>query len=58
MRMRTICCVCHRTKGANGWVKQFISQNKTISHGYCPQCFQVTMKKIQDEIFQDRGRMS
>jgi len=39
-------------------VKQFISQNKTISHGYCPQCFQVTMKKIQDEIFQDRGRMS
>lgn len=55
--MRTICCVCHRTKGTNGWVKQFISQNKTLSHGYCPRCFQVTMKKIQDEIYQDRARV-
>ncbi len=47
MSVRTICCVCHKTKSLNGWVKQFVSQYKTLSHGYCPECYHMTMKKIQ-----------
>jgi len=57
MKMRMICCVCHKTKGANGWVKHFVLQSKMVSHGYCPQCFQVTMEKVQAEYLR-RGLMN
>ncbi len=46
MSVRTICCVCRKTKDLNGWIDKFISQYKTLSHGYCPECYEETIKKI------------
>jgi hypothetical protein len=47
MSIRTICCVCHKTKNLDGWLDQFIHQYKSLSHGYCPECFEKTMKQLQ-----------
>ena len=47
MSVKTICCVCHKTKDLNGWIDQFISQYKKLSHGYCPECYEETIKKIE-----------
>ncbi|MCK5341385.1 MAG: hypothetical protein KAJ60_09940, partial [Desulfobulbaceae bacterium] len=43
--MKTVCCVCQKTKYRNRWVKEMHLDLKT-SHGYCPQCFNKTMKEI------------
>lgn len=46
--MTTVCCKCLKTKTDNGWTKAD-SQNPTrLSHGYCPACYQETIKKIHD----------
>lgn len=42
----TICCVCHRVKSGETWVKQPLVGVLTISHGYCPDCYESTRKKI------------
>ena len=47
MSIRTICCVCHKTKNLDGWLDQFIHQYKSLSHGYCPECFEKTMQQLQ-----------
>lgn len=44
--MKTVCCVCQKTKISNGWRKQMISNYKEVSHGFCPVCYEVTMQKI------------
>lgn len=44
--MRTICCVCHRTKGSNGWKKQKAAGEIRISHGYCPDCYQQVIQQV------------
>ena len=46
--MRTVCCVCMKMKVEKGWVKQVIAHNGRISHGYCPACFQQTMRKFDN----------
>ena len=53
MSIRTICCVCHKTKNLDGWLDQFIHQYKSLSHGYCPECFEKTMKKLQRQNRED-----
>ena len=47
MSIRTICCVCRKTKDLDGWLDQFIHQYKSLSHGYCPECFEKTMQQLQ-----------
>jgi len=47
MPVKTICCVCHKTKDLNGWLDQFLEQYKRLSHGYCPECFKKTITQIQ-----------
>lgn len=46
MSIKTICCVCHKTKSLNGWLEDFIQQYKSLSHGYCPECFEKTMREL------------
>ena len=48
-RMEKMCCVCHRIKRVNGWVK--VGKNMAVvklSHGYCPACYRKTMQKVMD----------
>lgn len=58
--MKTVCCVCHKTKSQNGWgwVKQSISQTRKLSHGYCPDCYRQTLQKIEGTSFQGSFRNS
>ncbi|MCK5227298.1 MAG: hypothetical protein KAJ60_10435 [Desulfobulbaceae bacterium] len=46
MDVSTICCVCHRRKSLKGWVRQFIKQYNTLSHGYCPECYKKVMQEF------------
>ena len=46
MSIKTICCVCHKTKSLDGWLNTFINRYKTLSHGYCPECFEKTMREL------------
>lgn len=45
--MRTVCCVCQRTKSHNGWVKQSVLRRADDSHGYCPDCYRKTLEMIE-----------
>ncbi len=47
--MVKICCVCHRVKLKNSWVKgsQELEATK-LSHCYCPRCYQRTMRQVQE----------
>ena len=45
--MQTVCCICHKTKTANRWVKSAHRCAKKISHGYCPRCFRQMMEKMR-----------
>ena len=46
--MTTVCCKCFKTKTANGWSKATPQDADLLSHGYCPHCYQETIKKIYD----------
>ncbi len=46
--MTTICCKCLKTKTDNGWTKTDSRDANILSHGYCPACYQETIKKIQN----------
>jgi hypothetical protein len=46
--MKTICCVCQKTKSQSGWVKQRLDCKSKMSHGYCPDCYQLTMQQVQN----------
>lgn len=45
--MQTICCLCHKTKHRNGWVKKLVPHSRKLSHGYCPRCFRKILKQIE-----------
>lgn len=46
--MTTVCCVCHRTKSGKRWVKKQKAENeRRTSHGYCPECYEATMERLQ-----------
>jgi len=46
--MQIICCVCHKTKNHKGWAKQAVRSGAPLSHGYCPQCYQQMLEKIEN----------
>ncbi|MEW6593585.1 MAG: hypothetical protein AB1413_01815 [Thermodesulfobacteriota bacterium] len=44
--MQTICCICHRTKSDNRWIRSAQSRAKKVSHGYCPSCYRQLMEQV------------
>jgi hypothetical protein len=56
MSIKTICCVCHKTKSLNGWLDIFVQQYKSLSHGYCPECFAKTMRELELKTATRQGR--
>ncbi|MDA8165726.1 MAG: hypothetical protein M0017_11930 [Desulfobacteraceae bacterium] len=40
---KTVCCVCHRQKGKNGWERKTTLPCTNVSHGYCPECYRKMM---------------
>ncbi|MGV1098071.1 hypothetical protein ACUUL3_01485 [Thiovibrio sp. JS02] len=40
--------MCKRIKGERGWNKSTAGKNVRASHGYCPECFQQTMERVQN----------
>jgi len=46
--MTTVCCVCQRTKSGKRWVKKQKAKDEgRTSHGYCPECYEATMARLQ-----------
>ncbi|HEX9714919.1 MAG TPA: hypothetical protein VGA28_04420 [Desulfurivibrionaceae bacterium] len=45
--MQVICCVCLKTKQPKGWAKQAARSGGQLSHGYCPQCYQQMMERVE-----------
>lgn len=41
------CCMCNRTKIENGWLMQPTEDGHMVSHGYCPECFEKSMREIE-----------
>lgn len=42
----TVCCVCKKVKNGNEWAAfDQISDQKQVSHGYCPLCCTQMMEK-------------
>jgi hypothetical protein len=39
----TICCICQRQKGNNGWERAAAKPCTDLSHGYCPECYREIM---------------
>ncbi len=48
--MRTVCCVCHRVKGEDGWVRVAGMIAGRLSHGYCPECYEKAMHVLEDQL--------
>lgn len=48
--MKTVCCVCQKTKNKKGWGKQSITESKELSHGYCPDCYQEIIQTIRSKV--------
>lgn len=46
--MQIICCVCQKTKSHKGWTKQAAGSRAPHSHGYCPQCYQQILEKVEN----------
>lgn len=46
--MKIVCCLCGKIKSKEGWVSRIATaQNKkNMSHGFCPGCYEKTVKKI------------
>jgi len=47
MVIKTICCVCQKTKGVNGWSFQYVDKHEILSHGYCPDCFHEALASVK-----------
>jgi hypothetical protein len=46
--MTKMCCVCRRVEQKGRWYRLTrSSEDELVSHGYCPECFAVTMTEIQ-----------
>lgn len=43
--MKTVCCICEKTKNGNNWTNTTCDHNEVLSHGYCPECFQKIISK-------------
>ena len=53
--MKTVCCICHKTKRGNAWIKGKTNGEK-LSHGYCPSCFKKAMKNFQFNFLHPAGK--
>lgn len=54
--MRTICCLCKRVKGENGWVQVDGLVASRLSHGYCPECYEAAMRMFREKLCPLRRR--
>ena len=46
--MTTVCCVCRRIRGEQGWLERRRSQDEgRLSHGYCPECYRQAMAMLR-----------
>jgi len=52
--MRTICCVCQRVKGEDGWVLVAGLVASRLSHGYCPECYEKAMDALRGQLAMPR----
>jgi hypothetical protein len=48
--MRQICCVC----GIQYGIKEPLDRDEE-THGFCPECYKVQMKKIEKEMGKKEG---
>jgi hypothetical protein len=49
--MTRMCCVCHKVEQGGEWRDlRMVSDDKRVTHGYCPVCFAETMVQIEDFI--------
>jgi hypothetical protein len=49
--MTRMCCVCHKVEQGGEWRSlSMVSEDKQVTHGYCPICFAETMVQIEDYI--------
>jgi hypothetical protein len=49
--MTRMCCVCHKVEQGGEWRNlSIVSEDKRVTHGYCPVCFAETMVQIDDFI--------
>ena len=53
--MITICCICRKTKKDSRWKKQPIVSDNEVSHGFCPDCFTMIIKKIKVRTAENHG---
>jgi len=56
--MQVICCVCLKTKKQKGWAKQAARSGVQLSHGYCPQCYQQMMERVENFFVMNNCRKS
>ncbi|MBU0673627.1 MAG: hypothetical protein KJ950_03180 [Proteobacteria bacterium] len=47
--MKTVCCVCLKTKIKDRWLKRTTVKGVSISHGLCPKCYGDTIRSIYDQ---------
>ncbi len=47
IRMQKVCCVCHKVKVDNQWIKKPVNFEDS-SHGYCPVCYGRTLAVIRE----------
>lgn len=48
MIMKTVCCVCRKSKGRKGWNGKEIEQFNEVVFGVCPPCYADTLSRIKD----------
>ena len=51
MAMTRMCCVCNKVEEGGEWRPlHMVTEDKRVTHGYCPECFAETMVQIEDFI--------
>ncbi|MCK5340985.1 MAG: hypothetical protein KAJ60_07915 [Desulfobulbaceae bacterium] len=56
--MKTVCCLCLKTKEPDGWKLYVPTRQETYSHGYCPECYQEVMKRFRASPLHSPGVMN
>ena|GEM_PF-1522114 len=45
--METVCCICFKKKKGDQWINGLPRRGASVSHGFCPECFELTIRKIE-----------
>ncbi len=45
--METVCCVCFKKKKGDKWINGTPRPDHTISHGFCPDCFELVISRVE-----------